>query len=177
MGVDIHAILQIKNDKGNWETVPEIPDAFTYRNYLLFDVLRDICNAGLPDEAKGEKCRYNKDYDYWEVDFSEGCEKWYYGFGWITLSEFKESLFGRNPYFVSVAFYDMFIELGGKFPDAMIAEDYGDNTKISFDVVDEDESDEIECLFSVEREFSEAAKLYGLENSPENIRVVFAFDC
>jgi hypothetical protein len=176
MGADIHAILQVKNTSGDWMTIPEIPKIFDSRNYFLFDTLIDICNSGLPEEVKGKKYRYNENYKVWEVDFSEGCDQWYCDFGWLTLQEFKDYLFKHNPYFVSIAFYDMFIELGGKFPEAMIMEGYGDNSKVIFNVLDVDEAEDLDYLLFVESEFAEVAKNYNLENNPENIRVVFAFD-
>lgn len=176
MGVDIHAVVEIKNEEGLWEVIPEIPEAFTWRNYFLFDVLRDICNEGLPEEVVGNKYRYNEEYNYWEVDYSEDVEDRYYGFGWLTLKEFQSHVFRHNPFFVSVAFYDKFIELGGKFPEAML-EVSEDGNRIAFSVLDDDEIEELDCLLSVEKDFSKVAEMYGLDDQPENIRVVFAFDC
>ena len=77
MGRDIHAILQIKDEAGIWTTIPEIPNIFRSRCYMMFDALHDIGHRGLPPEVKGEKHRYEEDWNYWEVDFSEGCEDRY----------------------------------------------------------------------------------------------------
>lgn len=176
MGTDIHAIIEIKNSSGNWVAVPEIPKAFVLRNYFIFDVLRYICKDGLPDEAKGKRYRYCEDYDFWEVDFSEGVERRYFDFGWATLKDFQDYTFKHNPYYVSVAFYDRFIELGGKFPEAMF-EEYTNGNKITFSVLDEEESEELDCLLDAEKEFSRIAELYNVYSKPENIRVIFAFDC
>lgn len=144
---------------------------------MLFDILSDICNDGLPKELEGTQYRYNEDWKYWEVDFTEGYKDRYYGFGWLTLKQIQHYLYRHNPYFVSVAFYDRFIELGGKFPEAMITVPSQNDYKITFEVLDEDEYDFISCLIETEREFAEVARNYNLEDYPEDIRVVFAFDC
>ena len=175
MGADIHAIFQVKNEENKWITIPGIPEAFNSRNYVLFDVLQNIRHPGLPEEVKNHKYRWNEEDNSWEVDFSNGCEQWYYGFGWITLEEFQKYVDSNNPYFVSVAFFDKFIELGGKLPKGMIP-DNGYGAKVKFAILDDEESETLDNLLNVKKEFEKLADLYGIKN-PADIRVIYAFDC
>ena len=69
MGCDIHIITQIKKD-GQWQFVPELPEAINCRNYSTFAFLADVRNEfqddgfqpkGLPDDLGKTKYHF-RDY-------------------------------------------------------------------------------------------------------------------
>ncbi|MGN1405169.1 MAG: hypothetical protein ACI4WM_02780 [Erysipelotrichaceae bacterium] len=174
MGVDIHSTFQIrKND--SWADIPDLPDLFVYRCYAFFDILNEIKNPGLPEEVKGKKYHYDKEYDYWLADFSDGCEDWYYGFGYITYAELPSYIKHNNPYFVSFGFYEKFLELGGVFPEGMVFEN-GENNTIQVNIFDNDDSIGWNCLMEAKDDFAEIMEKHNIK-SPDDIRVIIAFDC
>lgn len=66
MGCDIHAVLQKKNDKGEWETV--VTDILPLRNYSLFGFLNNVRGGGgqydgVATDGLPADFKTNKDHD------------------------------------------------------------------------------------------------------------------
>lgn len=168
MGKDIHLLTEIRKD-GLWQPIEEIPESYDIRNYSFFSFLEEIGERGIPEELKGKKFRYNKEYDFWEYDTTS---EDLFGFAYISLNNLIKEVDKMNKVTVSEAFLEIFFELGGELPEGMSVDP--DDGGIIVDILDEYEKHTRENIIEGIKELEEIAKNYDVDI--KDIRLCFAFD-
>lgn len=125
------------------------------------------------------------DYGYYQIDFDSLD---YHSHSWLTLKELLD--YDLTDYLTSKVkvpkvFYDKFKELGGKLPEGMtVLEEYSPsdmveairmafNPDVIISFLNDNKKDETPLVKGM-NELKEIAKKYDV--SPEEIRIVFAFD-
>ena len=160
---------------GKWVT---LPNKEVYSTFEEFE--KDVWGDDEWDETA-------QDYGHWDVDFA--CED-YHTPSWLSLKDFLEADytdFTAHKYKMDRRFYEKFKENGGVFPECFTVEEkscIGDiadafrealmpTVLVAWQMNDEEKSQL--ALFKGIEEIKEIAKKYEVD-SPENIRIVFAFD-
>jgi hypothetical protein len=168
MGKDIHLLTEVKQNN-IWQPIEDIPESYDVRNYELYNFLENIGEGGIPEELKGKKFRYNKEYDFWEYDTT--CED-LFGFTYISLENLINETKKLNKVTVSEEFLELFFELGGILPEGMSLDEDGKGVKV--DVLDEYERYTRERIDEGIKELKEIANKYNV--SYNEIRLCYAFD-
>lgn len=195
MGCDIHTITEIKR-QGKWERVPEVPAEFTERCYSVFAFLANVRNSwdidgfkpkGLPEDISGLKFdKYDDDDDY-AIDFSAENEN-FHSHSYLSLQELLSkdtSDLTMTKCKILKEFYNKFTELGGVMPDGMVVVEREQELCSIVEIIREsieptvivkwpNDNTKTHPVIEGIKNLQSIADKYDV--SPENIRIVFAFD-
>ena len=190
MGIDIHSIIQIKRSDTHYETVEDLPIAFSngYRNSEWFEFLQSISNSNLFLVSIGEWFPEGVDEDgemQYRAVFGEKKPMGYYGDGWINMGDINEAI-ARFQRQMSVPrkWWDTFVSLGGKLPSEMkVANDYCGEDRVYFCVEGEMglysdwfwDDGILETLLETKKEMLEIMEKYDVKDWRDMI-IVFNFD-
>ena len=182
MGCDIHMISQAKKD-GCWQYVPETPETYNWRDYDVFAFLARVRGGcengflpkGLPEDLGETKYGQWEEYNgeiYYNIDFESGD---YHSHSYLTLKEIDEKLNenapAETPEHISKRFLEAFYLHGGELPYGMQIMSKDDT---GADIIWDSGLDYYPVLCRGRNDLMQIAHKY--EVSPDQIRIVFAFD-
>lgn len=171
----------LKNQYSNGSALTHQNEDGTYSKPLradedLVDVRYNKLYSSFEDFLKDVPERYGMDqcgdeYGYFGVDFTSSD---YHSHSWLTLEEIQERLKkaapSEDPIIVPTRFFDVFFDLGGEIPYEMDLVYNNDTVLVTWGSPIEGYG----MLMQGCQEMEEIAKKYGV--SPEDLRIVFAFD-